>query len=131
VRLSEDVRNDRLAAIYGRVGGSPTLEIWAGDAGQQIGGAGQALLVLIKLPEAWLERPAGGVISKAGEWRAPKAMASGRAGFFLIRSQDGVARMDGSVSADGGFGDIEIDSVDIRQGQSVEVTAFVVVDGNG
>lgn len=122
---------DRLADTTADLYDGGVLEIRSGAAP----GAGAAdagtLLVSIPLPTPAFGAASNGQADKSGTWEDTSADASGTAAHFRIKqsgdaggadaSQD---RIEGSVTATGGGGDIELDSVDITAGQSVTITAF-------
>jgi hypothetical protein len=57
------------------------------------------------------------------------ADAGGTAGHFRIK-QGATCHLQGSVTATGGGGDLELSSVSISALQSVTVTGFTLTDGN-
>lgn len=54
------------------------------------------------------------------------AAATGTAGYFRGKSSGGTAHCQGSVTASGGGGDMELNTVSIQQHATVACTAFVV-----
>lgn len=131
MKFSERLRNARLAAIGTTIGGAPLLTIHEGPPPASLDDldTGPAL-VAMTLPQAWLANPTGGMVQMLSEWSHPKAANSGRAGHFRLRSADNLVDLQGTVTAEGKLGDMEIDSVDIVRGQTVTVRSFILIDGN-
>jgi hypothetical protein len=71
--------------------------------------------------------------AKQGTWEDAAADAAGNAGHFRIR-QSGDAngadatqiRAEGTVTATGGGGDLELDNINIAVGQAISITTFPV-----
>jgi hypothetical protein len=61
-------------------------------------------------------------VATVGTIAAATAGATGTAGHFRAKSSGGTAYVDGSVTATGGGGDLELDSTSITSGQDVEIT---------
>jgi hypothetical protein len=57
-----------------------------------------------------------------GTIAANNASATGTAAHFRAKSSGGTAYIDGTVTATGGGGDLELDSTSITSGQPVEIT---------
>lgn len=74
---------------------------------------------------------AGGVAEKAGTWEDPSAEADGTIGHYRLYAADGVTcHEQGSVTATGGGGDLELDEVEIAVGQAVSIARFTRTAGN-
>jgi hypothetical protein len=57
-----------------------------------------------------------------GAVAATTGSATGTAGHFRAKSSGGTAYVDGTVTATGGGGDLELDSVSVVSGESVDIT---------
>lgn len=131
VQLSTASRNARLDAIETTVGTSPLLDFRTGaqpadcataDAGTE--------LEHMTLPSDWLAAASSGSKAKAGTWTGT-ADAAGSAGHFRIKdSTDTNCHIQGSITADGGGGDMELDNIVVASGQTVTVNTFIISDGN-
>ena len=91
------------------------------------------LLASITLPADAFAAASGGSIAKNGTWQDTSANATGTAGWFRISevgdtdALDGdFHRLDGTVTATGGGGDLTLDSTSITSGQSVTVNTFTI-----
>lgn len=132
IKISQTVRNARLDAIETAIGVSAVLKIRTGAPPTNITDADSGtVLATLNLPSDWMAAAASGSKAKAGTWQDATADASGTAAHYRIYASDGTTQhMQGTVSATGGGGDMELDNVSINAGQSVTITAFTLTDGN-
>jgi hypothetical protein len=114
-----------------RIGGSPLLYVYDEEPpGLLMDYPERGPLATFQLPEVWWETAAAGVITMVGTWRT-RANGAGKPRFYRIYSSDGVARAQGSAGGPGSLREIELDADEMQRGQSIEVTEFIIVDGNG
>ncbi len=132
LKLSETVRNSRLDAIEAAIGTDAVLKIRTGAPPANISDADSGtVLATLTLPTDWMAAAAGGQKAKSGTWEDTQADAAGTAGHFRVYASDGVTQhLQGTVSASGGGGDMELDNVVIAQNQKVTITGFTLTDGN-
>lgn len=132
VQLSTSVRNARLDAIETTIGTSAVLKIRTGAQPADVATADSGtVLATLSLPSDWLAAAASGSKAKSGTWQDASADATGTAAHFRIYASDGTtAHLQGSVTATGGGGDLQLDNTSIASGQSVTVTGFTLTDGN-
>ena len=123
-RLNDAARN-RQADSIGDDFDDATLEIYTGSQPAAGAAATGTLLVTITLPSDAMGAASSGVASKSGTWSGV-ASDSGDAGWFRIESSAGSRWYDGSVTATGGGGEIELTSITITSGQTVTITSFSV-----
>lgn len=84
-----------------------------------------AILATITLGNPAFGAAASGVITLAGTpLEDTSADATGTAAKFRFRNQAGTEIFQGTVTATGGGGDIEIDNTSIASGQVVRLTSF-------
>jgi len=124
-------RNARLDAIESTCGPSPVLRIRSGTkpatcASPDFG----VVIATFNLPSDWMAAAANGVKSKSGTWQDLYADASGIAGHFRIYDSFGVCRIQGTVTATGGSGDMTISSVGIAAGLYFSVATFSISEQN-
>lgn len=79
------------------------------------------LLATLTLPSPSFGAAASRVAT-IGSVSAVAAAATGTAGYFRAKSSGGTAYVDGTVTATGGGGDLELDSTTITSGQDVDIT---------
>lgn len=133
LQLSTAVRNASLDAIETTIGASAILKIRTGAPPANCGAADTGtVLATLNLPADWMANASGGSKAKSGTWQDLSADASGTAGHFRIYASDGVTcHMQGTCTATGGGGDMELDNTNIAAGQQITVTTFTITDGNG
>jgi hypothetical protein len=133
IQLSTSVRNARLDAIETVVGasaivkirtGSPPASCAAGDTG--------TVLATFNLAADWASAASGASKSFSGTpIQDSAADNTGTATHFRLYASDGTTcHMQGTVTATGGGGDMEIDNTTINAGQLVQITSWTLTDGN-
>jgi len=130
VQLSTTSRNARLDAIETTTGTDPILDFRTGSqpANCSLANSGTRL-GQITLPSDWLETASSGSKVKNGSWSG-SAVATGTAAHFRINSSDDTCHIQGSITATGGGGDMELGTTSIITGQTVTVSTFILTDGN-
>lgn len=133
IRLSTAVRNALLDAIETAIGTTPVLRIRTGAA--PAGGVSAAdsgtVLATINLPSDWMAAASGGTKAKSGTWEDASADATGTAAHFRLYASDGTTcHMQGTVTATGGGGDLEVDNVSFASGQAFRVDTFTLTGPN-
>jgi len=136
VTLSDFLKQKILDAIGNAGAGinfdSGVLEIRSGAAPGPNAADGGTLLASITLPADAFGAASAGAMAKAGTWQDASADATGTAAHFRIK-QSGDAggatgstdeRIEGTVTATSGGGDIELDNTSIAAGQQVTISSF-------
>lgn len=131
-KLSVPVRNARLDVIEATIGASAVLKMRSGAAPASISDPDSGTVIAtFNLPSDWMAPAASGVKAKAGTWEDLSADASGTVGHFRIYASDGTTQhAQGTVTATGGGGDMEINNTVVAAGQTITVTAFSLTEGN-
>jgi len=130
-QFSTGLRDAIISQIETTIGASPILEIRSGTPPGVGNVATGTLLASMTLPSDWLAAPSSGVASMLGTWEDTSADATGTAGYFRILESTGTtAYIEGTITATGGGGDLELVSVSITSGQPVSITAFTLTAGN-
>ena len=134
--ISEALKDQVLDGILNAAAGinfdSGVLEIRTGAAPGADAAAGGTLLASMTLPADAFGAASGGSAAKAGTWQDATADAAGTAQHFRIKQSgdSGGAtgstdeRIEGTVTATSGGGDIELDNSSIAVGQQVTITSF-------
>jgi hypothetical protein len=131
MQLSVAARNAVLDALETLIGASPVLEIRSGAAPANCAAADAGnVLVSMTLPADWLGDASGGSKSLAGSWQDPAADLTGTAGHYRIKSSGGTCHVQGTVSATGGSGELQLDDDDVVAGQLVTITTAAFGSGN-
>lgn len=132
IQHSVAVRNARLDAIETTVGTSPILEIRTGAQPANCAAADSGtLLASITLPSDWLAAASSGSKAKSGTWQDSSANGTGTAAHFRLKDSTGTTcHQQGSVTATGGGGDLQVDNTSFASGQSFTVTGYTLTEGN-
>jgi hypothetical protein len=131
LQLATDVRTAMLDAIEATIGTSAILKIFDGalPANCAAADAGTALVVC-SLPLDWMAAASNGTKAKLGTWEDLLADATGSADYFRIYTSGGtVCKIQGTVTATGGGGDMTVVSINIAAGQSFTITGFTLTAG--
>lgn len=133
LQLSVPVQNARLDAIETIIGASPILTIRTGAVPANCAAASTGtVLATLNLPANWMGDASGAVKTMLGTWADNSADAAGTAAHFRIHDSSGAAcGLQGTVSATGGGGDMEVDNVVFAAGQGFSITQFTISDNNG
>lgn len=134
IQLSIDVRNARLDAVEAEIDEEPILEIRSGEPPVNCAASDTGtVLAQMTLPADWMQAASNGSKAKNGTWQVSAAAATGDAGHFRIKESTGTTcHLQGTVTEDGGGGDMELQqaTVGIVEGQQVTVSVFTLTDGN-
>lgn len=121
---------DQFTARMDGGSGAALLRIYDGTR-PATGGAATTLLAELTLSDPSAAAAAGGVLTLSAIAQDAAANATGFATWFRIVQSDGTTHvMDGSVTATGGGGDIELNTVSIVTSAIVSVTAFTITAPN-
>lgn len=132
IQLSVAVRNARLDAIETAIGASAVLRIRTGPVPANCAAADAgSVLATLNLPADWMLAASAGSKAKNGTWEDTSADGTGTAAHFRLYASDGVTcHLQGTVTATGGGGDLEVDNTSFAAGQSFTVTTFTLTDAN-
>jgi hypothetical protein len=133
IQYATTIRNDKLDAIETSLGTAPILRIRTGSLPADCATADSGtVLATATLPSDWMAAASGGVKAKSGTWQDASADANGTAGHFRIYdSGDSFCGIQGTVTANGGGGDMQVDNAVFAAGQSFTVSTFAISDNNG
>lgn len=132
VQLSEAVRNAMLDTIESSIGASAVLKIRSGAAPASCAAADAGtVLATLSLPADWMAAASGGGKAKSGAWEDASADNTGTAGHFRLYASDGTTcHMQGSITIEGGGGDMEVKNTSFASGQPFSITAFTLTAPN-
>jgi hypothetical protein len=123
LQFSVAVRNAKLDAIETTLGVSAILRIRTGAAPASCADADAGtVLAELTLPVDWAAAASGGTKAKSGTGTA--------AHWRLYDSTGTVCHAQGTCTATGGGGDMELSSTSITTGDAVSVTAWTFTEGN-
>ena len=136
IQFNVATRNARLDTIESTNGTSCSLEIRSGTVPANCAAANAGtVLATINLPSDWMAAASSGSKGIAGTWQDLSADATGTAFHFRVFNsqvtKDGTTCfLQGTVTATGGGGDMEVSSTSFTAGQSFTVNTFTLTDGN-
>jgi hypothetical protein len=132
IALSDKLVQNILDSGIDPVFNSGTLEIRTGAPPGPGAAPTGTLLWSFALPADWIAAASGRSKAKNGTWTGA-AVAGGVAGHYRMKAAGDTgaavqteARMEGTVTATGGGGDMTIDNTNIANGQTVTVNTFTV-----
>ena len=124
VQWSDTVRNGIVDGIETSIGTSPKLQIRTGAQPVNCAAAATGtLLAEITCPSDWMAAAASGVKALSGSWTVAASAAGTAAHYRIMNSAGTVCHEQGSITATGGGGDVQLDNVSIASGQTVTITA--------
>lgn len=121
-------RNAALAALIADIGDSPTLRIRTGETPANVAAPRTGtILASVDLAEVWAGTPVNGISTFAS---IPEfaALESGEAGYFELM-QDAVCVAQGTVTATGGGGDMQLGAPDLTQNVLVRINLATLTQG--
>lgn len=132
LQYSTTVRNAQLDAWESAIGTAPILEFRTGAPPADCATADSGTLVAsMTLPSDWAAAASSGSKSKSGTWQDTSANNAGTIGHYRIKDSTGTTcHEQGTVTATGGGGDMEVDNASVTAGQTVTVTAYTKTAGN-
>ena len=132
LKVSDDIANAKLDAYETTIGTSAVLKIRTGAPPTNISDADSGTVVAtLSLPSDWMAAASGRSKAKSGTWQDSSADANGTAGHWRIYASDGVTqKMQGTVTATGGGGDMTVDNTSFAAGQNFTITGFQINAGN-
>jgi hypothetical protein len=131
IQLSIAARNARLDAIETAAGTGAILRVYTGaqPADCATTNAG-TLLASITLGSDWSAAAANGTKAFSSLPLTTTATTSGTAGYYRLHHSTNTtaSMMQGSIGQ--GSGDLQLDNTSIQTGQTINITAWTITDGN-
>lgn len=130
-RLAATTRNARLDALITALGGGAQIRIFTTPRPANVAAAETGTL-LAELTGGTPFAPAasGGAATANAVTQDASANATGTAAWARLRTSGGTAIMDIDVSATGGGSELELVTTSIVTGQPVQISSFVLTEGN-
>lgn len=132
--ISDVLANDAVAAVIAQFPAGSLLEFYSGAAPAITAAPTGTLLWSLALPASPWGAVSGRSVSKNGTWSA-NASAAGTIGWYRLRDAAATdpnaadnthRRIQGSVTATGGGGDMTVDNTNVASGQTVTVTNYTI-----
>jgi hypothetical protein len=132
IQLSTAVRNARLDSIESTIGASAKIRVRSGAVPANCAAADAGIvLATLDLPADYFAAASGGSKVLQGTWQDLAIDATGTAAHFRLYDSAGTTcHLQGTVTATGGGGDMEVSDVNFIFGQIFNITAFTLTDGN-
>ena len=131
LQYSTAVRNAQLDTFETTVGATAKLQIRTGAQPANCAAAASGtLLCEMALPADYLSAASGGTKSLSGSWTGIASGTGIAAHFRIVDNAGTTCHLQGSVTATGGGGDVQVDNTSINSGQTCTVTAFSMTRGN-
>lgn len=132
VQLSTAVRNAMLDSIETTIGTSAVMKIRTGSVPANCAASDTGTVIAtLSLPSDWMAAASSGSKALSGTWQDASADNSGTAAHFRIYASDGTTcGAQGTVTATGGGGDLEIQNTSVNAGQAITITSFTLTAGN-
>ena len=133
LQYAVSTRNAKLDAVETDVGTSPILKIRTSTPPADCATADSGtVLATLTLPSDWMNAASGGTKTLLGTWQDTSADAAGTAGHFRIYVGPAgtVCKIQGTVTATGGGGDMTVDNAVFALAQSFTITSFTITAGN-
>lgn len=132
LQYSVAVRNAKLDAVETATGIDAILKIRTGAPPATCATADSGtVLATLNLPTDYMAAASGGTKAKSGTWQDTSADATGTAAHWRLYASDGTTcHAQGTVTATGGGGDMEVDNTSFSTGQSFTVSTFTLTAGN-
>ena len=126
LQASVAVRNARADSVESTIGTAAVLKLRTGAAPANCAAADSGTVVsTITLPSDWMAAAASGAKAKSGTWQDASADAAGTVAHFRLYASDGTTcHLQGTVTATGGGGDLQLDNVSVASGQTITITSF-------
>lgn len=131
IQNSTTLRNNRLDQYETTIGTAPKLQLRTGSQPANCAAADSGtLLCEIDLPNNWVTAASAGSVELQGTW-AGTGIAAGTAAHYRLKDSAGTTTHEqGSITVEGGGGDIEMPSVSVAVGAPVSVTVWTRTEGN-
>lgn len=125
------VRNARLDAIETTIGTSARLRLYTGSPPADCATAASgSLLATLVLPSDWMSAASSGSKALLGSWTGTGS-AAGSAGYFrILDSSVTNTGLQGTVTATGGGGDLQLDNIVIANGQAITISSLTITAAN-
>lgn len=131
IQYSVAVRNAQLDTFETTAGATAKLQIRTGAQPANCATAASGtLLCEMTLPADYMSAASAGSKALSGSWTGTASGTGTAAHFRIVDNAGTTCHLQGSVTATGGGGDLQVDNTSITSGQTCTVTAFTITRGN-
>ncbi len=132
LQFSIALRNGLLSDLAARIGVASQLKMFTGPVPANAAAPDSGtVLATVEVPDTPFAAPVNGAMAKAGDWSDGAADAGGTLGHFRIYEDAGVTPLfQGTITATGGGGDMEVDNTVVALGQTITINTLTLTAGN-
>lgn len=127
LQFAQSTAHAMLDAIETDLGASPVLYLRSGAQPATLAAADSGTLIstIAMAADAWANAASWAKAITAALQDA-SADNAGTLGHFRIKTSGGVSKIQGSITATGGGGDMTVDNTNVAAGQQIDVTSFAI-----
>jgi hypothetical protein len=127
LQFAQSTAHAMLDAIEADLGASPVLYLRGGSAPATCGAADTGTLIsTIPMAADAFANAASWAKAISGALSDASADAQGTLGHFRIKTSGGVTKLQGTITATAGGGDMTVDNLSVNAGQQIDVTSFAI-----
>jgi hypothetical protein len=128
IQFAALTRDAMLNAIETEIGATAHLKLRTGAAPANVAAADSGTVLCdMTLPADYFQASSAGAMAKsAAAWTGTASGGGGSVAHWRMYTSGGTAKMQGTLTATGGGGDMTIDNVVLADGQTVTVTGFTL-----
>jgi hypothetical protein len=127
VNINDNLANDVLTGINQVFdGGTLTMRAGARPANAQAAQTGTIISIIPVAADSFAVPAARSMAANGLPWEDTSADAAGTIGWAVLENAAKTRRMDFTVTATGGGGDIEVEQTVVALGQDIRVTSFSI-----
>lgn len=128
IQFAQSTAHAMLDAIETDIGTSPTLYLRSGSPPANCAAADSGTLIsTMALASDWASNAASWAKALSGTPIADtSADNAGTLGHWRIKTSGGVTKLQGTITATGGGGDMTVDNTSVTAGQEIDITSFAI-----
>lgn len=127
IQFAQSTAHAMLNAIEADLGASPVLYLRSGNPPATLGAADTGTLIsTVPMAADAFADAASWAKAISGALSDTSADNGGTLGHFRIKTSGGVSKIQGTITATGGGGDMTVDNTNVAQGQQIDVTSFSI-----
>lgn len=127
VQFAQSTAHAMLDAIETDLGASPVLYLRSGAQPATCGAADSGTLIsTIAMAADAFSNASAWTKAISGALQDASADNAGTLGHWRIKTSGGVVKLQGSITATGGGGDMTVDNTNVTAGQQIDVTSFSI-----
>jgi hypothetical protein len=127
IQFAQSTAHAMLDAIEADLGTSPVMYLRSGAQPSTCGAADTGTLIsTIAMAADAFANAASWAKAISGALSDTSADNGGTLGHFRIKTNGGVTKIQGSITATGSGGDMTVDNTNVAQGQQIDVTSFSI-----